>query len=123
MERHAEWLYKAENDVESAAVLFNAKLNDTSIYHTQQCAEKALKGYIVYKGVLAPKTHDLDKLLDLCKHFDSSFNSIDLIVFELNGLDVKFRYPSPDLDPPEADVKNCIEWANEILDFVKSKCI
>jgi HEPN domain-containing protein len=122
MEKHEEWLQKAENDYESAVVLLNAKLNDTSIYHTQQCAEKALKGYLVYKNVLAPKTHDLDKLLDLCKNHDNTFNSIDLITFELNGLDVKFRYPSPDLDPPEVDVKNSIEWASEILDFVKSKC-
>jgi HEPN domain-containing protein len=123
MEKHEEWLQKAENDYESAVVLLNAKLNDTSIYHTQQCAEKALKGYLVYKNVLAPKTHDLDKLLDLCKNIDNNFNNIDLVTFELNGLDVKFRYPSPDLDPPEEDVKNSIEWASEILDFVKSKCI
>ena len=123
MERHREWLYKAENDYESAIVLLAAKLNDTSIYHTQQCAEKALKAYIVYKGILAPKTHDLDKLLDLCKDFDNTFISIDLITFELNGLDVKFRYPSPDLEPPEKDVKDCIQWAKDIFDFVKSKCI
>ncbi len=123
MEKHEEWFQKAENDYESAVVLLNAKLNGTSIYHTQQCAEKALKGYLVYKNILAPKTHDLDKLLDLCKNLDDSFNSIDLITFELNGLDVKFRYPSPDLDPPEADVKDSIQWAKEVFDFVKSKCI
>ena len=120
---HREWLYKAEQDYESALVLLNAKLNSTSIYHTQQCAEKALKAYIAYKGILPPKTHDLDKLLDLCKDFDSSFNNIDLITFELNGLDVKFRYPSSDLELPENDVEDCIHRAKDIFDFVNSKCI
>lgn len=39
---HEEWLFKADNDFEAAQLLGTHKLNDTSIYHTQQAAEKAL---------------------------------------------------------------------------------
>ena len=123
MTLHEEWLYKADNDFESAQLLCNHKLNDTSVYHAQQTSEKALKGFLVFKGILPPKTHDLEKLLDLCKNYDASFVNIDLQIFELNGMDVKFRYPSVDLMPPDADVKNALIWAEEILNFVKSVCI
>jgi HEPN domain-containing protein len=123
MKIHEEWLFKSNNDFEGAQFLVTTRLNDICIYHTQQAAEKALKGYLVYKGSLPPKSHDLDKLLDLCKNYDASFIDIDLQVFELNGMDVRFRYPGPDLMPSDSDVKDALNWAKEVLDFVKSKCI
>lgn len=46
MEIHEEWLFKANSDLESAKVLLKNNLLDTAIYHTQQSAEKALKGYL-----------------------------------------------------------------------------
>ena len=47
----------------------------------------------------------------------------DLYAIDLNGLDVAFRYPSVQLEPTEPDVRNAIELASEILDFVKAKCV
>ena len=45
------WLYKANNDLKSALKLLEGDdpIMDTAIYHTQQCAEKALKGYLAFK--------------------------------------------------------------------------
>jgi HEPN domain-containing protein len=123
MRLYEEWLFKADNDYKGAEFLVVTHLNDICIYHTQQAAEKALKGYVVYKGILAPKTHDLDKLLDLCKNYDATFVDIDQQVFELNGMDVRFRYPGPDLMPSDLDVQEALNWAKEVLDFVKAKCI
>ena len=45
---HEDWLLKAERDLDTAKVLLENAFHDTAIYHTQQCAEKALKGYCVY---------------------------------------------------------------------------
>jgi len=35
-------------------------------YHAQQCAEKCLKAYLVFKGVDFPFTHNISALLELC---------------------------------------------------------
>lgn len=44
------WLIKAEHDLISAHVLAAHKppLLDTAVYHCQQAAEKALKGFLVF---------------------------------------------------------------------------
>jgi len=46
--KHKNWIKKAANDLRSSKVLVNEDILDTAVYHTQQSAEKALKGYLVY---------------------------------------------------------------------------
>lgn len=60
-----EWLAKAENDLLTAT--HTLKLGrrcptDVVCFHAQQCAEKYLKAYLVYRGLDFPKTHDLEAL-------------------------------------------------------------
>jgi HEPN domain-containing protein len=45
MKPHETWLVKAKNDLKSSKKLIKGDdvVLDTAIYHTQQCAEKALK--------------------------------------------------------------------------------
>jgi HEPN domain-containing protein len=40
---YEEWLLKAKRDLDTAKALLEKSYFDTAIYHTQQCAEKALK--------------------------------------------------------------------------------
>jgi HEPN domain-containing protein len=118
-----QWLYKAEEDLGSAKLLLDGKFYGTAIYHTQQAAEKAFKAYFVYISIAIPRTHNLDTLCQLCETSDPSFNRIYLYAIDLNGLDVAFRYPNVQLEPTETDVRNALQLASEILDFVKIKCI
>jgi HEPN domain-containing protein len=123
MKTYEEWIFKSEHDIESAKVLLAHNLSDTAIYHTQQCAEKALKSFLAYKNTIIPKSHNLDELCLKCKNLDASFNNIYLNAIDLNGFDVRFSYPSAVLEPLVNDVQTAIDNAQEILDFVKSKCI
>lgn len=123
MELYQAWLYKAENDFWGAEILFANALNDLAIYHAQQCAEKSLKGFLKFKEVDIPKTHNLDKLLDLCKKIDAEFDIIDYQVFELNGLDVRYRYPLSVLEPEVEEVEIAIAQAETVLNFIKEKCL
>ena len=108
---YEEWLLKAKRDL------------DTAIYHTQQCAEKALKGYCVYRLQPLIRTHDLEKILNVCVNLDNSFMPLDIFAIALNGLDIRFRYPDIEFEPDEPEVVDAINWSEQILEFVKTKCI
>ncbi|MDR0598605.1 MAG: HEPN domain-containing protein, partial [Treponema sp.] len=43
-------------------------------FHCQQAAEKYLKGFLVFKGIEFPKTHDLAALLKLANTGDVDFS-------------------------------------------------
>ncbi len=123
-----QWLLSAEEDYESAVLLFNAQKYRTAVYHSQQCAEKALKAFLVYKKHPLIKVHDLVALLRLCKNYDQDFDNILHLALSLDGLDVEYRYPINDgsgiyNEPTDIQVQESIENSKEILDFVKSKCV
>jgi HEPN domain-containing protein len=120
---YEEWLLKAKRDLDTAEALLEKAYYDTAIYHTQQCAEKALKGYCVYRLQPLIKTHDLEKILKVCINLDSSFQQLDLLATSLNGLDVRFRYPDVEFEPEETEVIDAFNWSKQILDFVITKCV
>jgi HEPN domain-containing protein len=67
MESHKQWLSKAESDLRASENLVTDELVwDVAIYHTQQCAEKALKSFLAWSKYPLEKTHNLVKLLELC---------------------------------------------------------
>jgi HEPN domain-containing protein len=59
---------KAEDDLRSAGYLLTMAepVYENVGFHAQQCAEKYLKGYLVFHGIAFKKWHDLGYLLDLC---------------------------------------------------------
>ena len=120
-EPYEEWLLKANNDLLSSKHLFEIGLNDTAIYHTQQCAEKSLKAYWAFKIQPIQHTHDLIILNDGCKKLDAAFMKLNTATFFLNNMDTRFRYPGDDLEPSGEEVANAIEYAEFILTFVKNK--
>ncbi|UCG46442.1 MAG: HEPN domain-containing protein [Phycisphaerales bacterium] len=63
-----EWVTKAENDLKNAAhtlKLGKACPTDTVGFHAQQCAEKYLKAFLVYKGIDFTRTHEIERLVAL----------------------------------------------------------
>ena len=57
-----EWIEKAEHDFLAAKREYSARNNplyDISCFHSQQCVEKYLKGYLEENGIAFIKTHDL----------------------------------------------------------------
>ena len=123
MKSYEEWVYKAEQDLKSAKLLLANKLTSPAIYHTQQCGEKALKAFLAFKNMIVPKSHNLDELCLKCCELEESFNTIYMNAIDLNGFDVRFRYPGTVLDPSVKDVQNAIIDSEIIFNFVKSKCI
>ena len=125
MKNFEVWIKKAENDLKSAKKLIGGDepLVDTAIYHTQQSAEKALKSYLIYNKVSVQKSHDLEFLVELCSEHDNKFENLHNYADKLNPYDTIFRYPSDGMiiEPDIEEVKDAIEMAEYILNFVKDK--
>jgi len=123
MQPHEEWLFKAGNDLDSAEILMNVSkpLYDIAIYHTQQCAEKALKSYLAFKEQEIDKIHNLIVLNNLCSQFDAEFLSIRDDALFLNPYSTLYRYPEGDLMPSKDEVEKAVDTALKIFEFVKNK--
>jgi HEPN domain-containing protein len=120
---HESWLAKAKNDLKSAAKLTkdDDETLDTAVYHTQQCAEKALKAYLVFNQQEVPYTHDLEKLLELCAKFDISFKQLLNEAFDLIPYAIYSRYPDDRFFIDRKEALDAIMKAKSILNFVKKK--
>jgi HEPN domain-containing protein len=63
-----EWIAKADNDLKTAVHTLTLKEEaptDTICFHAQQCIEKYLKAFLIFRATPFPKTHDLRVLMRL----------------------------------------------------------
>jgi len=91
-----------------------------SIYHCQQAAEKALKGYLAFRDHPLARTHDLERLLELAAALDAAFAPLETQADVLNPYATAFRYPNAlgSQFPSVAEVNTAIAHAQAIYDFV-----
>ncbi|TCJ78407.1 UNVERIFIED_ORG: HEPN domain-containing protein [Bacillus cereus] len=61
-------------------------------YHSQQCVEKLLKGFLALNGRPVPKTHNLLMLHKSCCKLDDKFSLILEQCVQLNGYATDIRY-------------------------------
>ena len=122
METVKEWHEFAERDLSVAKHSLNMRPVPLEIiaYLCQQCGEKYLKSYLVYNDQDVVKTHDLIKLSDLCAAFDESFRNLKKQCKALSEYIVLTRYPSK-LDLTDYHIKQALEYAGEIKDFVLTR--
>lgn len=67
-----------------------------SRFHSQQFAEKMLKGYIKNAGGKIGNTHKLkEKIFKKCMGIDNSFSEIEAEVDSLSTIDMSIRYDAP----------------------------
>jgi len=120
-----EWLLYAKNDLISACHLFGdlyPKQTEIACYLSQQCAEKALKGYLFFKDTEPPRTHNLVELCQICMKHDSTFSEIMDACADLTPYGVAVRYPN-ELAVDEVIAKAAIDKAQVIFDFCKGKIL
>jgi HEPN domain-containing protein len=118
-----EWLKYSRNDLISAKHLFDdlyPKQTEIACYLSQQCAEKALKGYLLFKDTEPPKTHNLVELCQICMKHENTFSEILLACADLTPYGVTARYPN-ELAVDDAITKSAIDKAQIIYDFCAGK--
>ena len=91
------WLRKAAQDLRAASHSLTAAppLLDDVVFHCQQAAEKALKGFLMWNNIPFRKTHSLEEIgrqgLDLGSTPQHLVDQAAL----LTEYAWKFRYPTP----------------------------
>lgn len=116
------WLTKAGNDLRSAKLLGSAddELLDAAIYHCQQAAEKAVKAYLVGRGVTPEKTHDIRNLTIQAAVYEPRFNELVAKAAALTPYAWAFRYPNDLVEtyPTRDEFEEALKQAQGICDFV-----
>jgi HEPN domain-containing protein len=91
---HAESILEAaRRDLRALRAMDDAVAFSDEIvgFHAQQAVEKALKAWLAYLGVAFPKTHDLQRLLDLLREKGIATEAMETFV-DLNAFAVQYRY-------------------------------
>lgn len=124
MPKPEDWLRFAEYDLKTAILIVETDegLLSTALYHVQQCAEKALKGYLLFKKVPIKKTHDIIGLTEHCIELDPDFESIIEDAADVNPFSTETRYPDDYYVFPSLDTAwILIKKAEKIYQFVENK--
>ncbi len=113
------WFDKADSDLRAARLLADVEPPEPDLvaFHSQQAAEKYLKGYLAGQGVDPPRTHALEPLLDLCLEFDDRFGALYGAAAFFEHLAVEPRYPLKDISVEEAD--EAVKQAEEVVAAVR----
>ena len=123
----ARWLRQARQDLEDADFTREGGRFNLACFLGQQAAEKAVKGYLYYRGAENIWGHSLIDLCEDAKLFDLFF---DVIKSEARQLDKYFeitRYPGylPGGIPSEAfdriDADRSIDLAQQVVAFVEER--
>ena len=118
-----EWLKYSQNDLISAKHLYEdlyPKQTEIACYLSQQCAEKALKGFLFFIDTEPPKHHNLIELCQKCIKKDNSFSDILDACADLTPYGVAVRYPN-ELAVDDTIAKSAIDKAQVIYDFCIGK--
>jgi len=99
------WFETAYEDLRCAQIDLAAEpsASEDALYHCQQAAEKALKGFLVWHDQPFPKTHDLGKLGTQALGLDLTLEPLIDRVVEFTKYAWIFRYPGEVDEPSVAD--------------------
>jgi len=121
MPGHKDWLKKSYGELKAAKLLIQDKeILDIAAFHTHQCAEKALKGYLMFKHMQIPKTHSLEELLMICFKANQAFIELLHDVIMIDPYVINTRYPDDHFSIGEKEILKAIDHAERIFKFVEA---
>ncbi len=113
------WLIKAGHDLLSASLLSaKEKLRDAAIFHCQQAAEKAIKGFLVFHDVRFEKSHDIEFLVSLGMTKVAELGQLLPQAECLTPYATEFRYPGDIMGPDAHEYERAYQAAIDICQFV-----
>lgn len=111
----ADWVARAEADVEAAEILL-AHGGDTGLagMHLQQAIEKYLKGYLLSQGWALERIHDLPALLDEAVNYFPELEAYRALCEEATAFYFEACYPFPVTPPTRDEVEGLLRQMQEM---------
>lgn len=115
------WLKYAEENLESARILFQSKLYNPCLQNVQQAVEKALKAILVERTSTIKKTHDIFEIKQLIVSNNIEVDLSDDECDFLNSIYLPSKYPLgsilADYEPDEKVCRSGINIAEKVVQF------
>ena len=123
MDEYKNWIKQAEDDLLWAKDSFDDGHYSGVCFLSQQIVEKALKGYLLFRGRPLRKIHAVLALLENSTETDPTFESVRENVLFVSPMYIKTRYPSyEDIDQfTKEQAEEAYDHAKSVLKFVKEK--
>jgi len=121
MARYEEWIERAKSNLELAqAKIIRHIYYEDLCYQSQQAAEKALKGLLIYYGVEPEFTHNIEILLKEIKKFTDIPENIKEAAL-LTNYAVQTRYPGEYDEITKEEYEKSIKIAKDCLHWIENK--
>jgi HEPN domain-containing protein len=120
-----QWLDKAAEDLVVARLVLAENHTPHACFLSQQCVEKSLKAFLIFRTNDHPRTHKLVDLLGECQKLDPSFGAFldDCIIIDQYYIPTRYPDAIPGTAsegvPSSAESQEAIELAEKIHQFVK----
>lgn len=117
------WLTKSKQDLRRVENAFSAEHPDfeDAMFHCQQAAERALKGFLTWHDQPFKKIHDLDKLGGQCMQIDPTLEPLVDRIDESTRYAWVFRYPSDVPEPAAAEAEGARALACQLVDAILAR--
>ncbi len=116
------WLLRASEDLRAGRHDLTASpplLNDVA-FHSQQCAEKAMKAYLVHREQPFRKTHNLTELGGAVARLEPSLAELMRSASLMTEFAWRFRYPGELATVSQEDAMRALDTAESVLVAVVS---
>lgn len=90
----SEWFKEAEEELGRAQKPHSFKDYKGAIFHLHQCVDKAMKGFLLKKGRILLRTHDLQLLSSEIERYGVNLDEVSSDILELSKHYSASRYPN-----------------------------
>ena len=114
------WLVKAAQDLRRVEILLAAEPPDLegALFHSQQAAEKAIKGFLTWQDVPFRRVHELDEIGKQSVGVDSSLADLMSRADALTKYAWRFRYPGAPYEPALDEAWTALHLSREVLSAI-----
>jgi HEPN domain-containing protein len=114
------WLVKAAQDLRRVEILLAAEPPDPegALFHSQQAAEKAIKGFLTWHDVPFRRVHELDEIGQQCIAVNSSLADPMSRADVLTKYAWRFRYPGAPHEPTLEEAQMAFNLAREVMSSI-----
>jgi len=118
--RYFDWLFHANLDYLAAGILIkDERCYPATAFHCQQCIEKALKGFMLFKNRRLFDGHNLTWLCKQAMLMDEHFREYIKDSVALNKYYIETRYPADiPFDIDFDTIQNLFSITSKMLDFI-----